>query len=240
MADSPSNASPGRPFRLRCPHCNHAFPQQNKNICPACAKVVLIPPALRKDAAAMRDRCIRINRARRERLGQLRDGLSLMPGRRTRMLFTLVAFVLLGVVFPLRHVLFHAHETAPAPPEVRALQNLGALRTALECYHRDCDRYPTTSEGLVALVNPMRVHGWHGPYIALLKTDPWYNDYLYRCTNEVVFLASAGPDELPNTADDILAPPPDMTYVLRPPKPVEARENGEDEFVEIILTPKKH
>jgi type II secretion system protein G len=128
---------------------------------------------------------------------------------------------------------------ASLPPEVRTTQNLGVLRTALECYRRDCERYPTTGEGLFALVHPLRVQGWKGPYITMLKPDPWHNPYLYGCTNETVFLSSAGPDGLPETEDDIAAPPPDMEYVLHPPKPVEVQRKGEDQFVEIILPPKE-
>ena len=44
------------------------------------------------------------------------------------------------------------------------------------------DRYPTTEEGLKVLVEapPATTSKWRGPYIKLLRTDPWDEPYQYR------------------------------------------------------------
>jgi len=102
------------------------------------------------------------------------------------------------------------------------------LRTALECYLLDCRRYPSPAEGLKALIMPLDVEGWQGPYIDILKPDPWRTPYSYTLTNNQVRLLSAGPDQSEGTPDDLMAPPPDTTIpklreaarsniVVRPP-----------------------
>lgn len=61
---------------------------------------------------------------------------------------------------------------------------LGGIKTALDRFEIDCGRYPTTSEGFAALVNcPTNFSGrkWAGPYLDRIPTDPWGNDYAYRC-----------------------------------------------------------
>lgn len=60
------------------------------------------------------------------------------------------------------------------------IESLGA---ALQLYRIDNGRYPTTSEGLRALVErPSSAAAWNGPYLAKreLPRDPWGRDYLYR------------------------------------------------------------
>jgi general secretion pathway protein G len=60
------------------------------------------------------------------------------------------------------------------------IQNIGS---ALELYRLDVGRYPTSEEGLSALVAaPSGAAGWNGPYLqkpSALK-DPWDQPYLYR------------------------------------------------------------
>ena len=56
------------------------------------------------------------------------------------------------------------------------------LDKSLELYKLDVGRYPTTAEGLQALVaKPGSAGGWNGPYLkgGALPTDPWGNAYRY-------------------------------------------------------------
>ncbi len=55
------------------------------------------------------------------------------------------------------------------------------LDKSLELFKLDVGRYPTTEEGLDALVKrPGAVNGWNGPYIkGELPKDPWGNAYRY-------------------------------------------------------------
>ena len=58
-----------------------------------------------------------------------------------------------------------------------------SLTTALELFRLDAGRYPTTEEGLVALVRkPANGLTWHGPYLRskIVPTDPWGAAFHYR------------------------------------------------------------
>jgi general secretion pathway protein G len=58
-----------------------------------------------------------------------------------------------------------------------------ALSSAVEEFHLDLGRYPTTEEAMSALVQaPAEAGSWDGPYIKKREslTDPWGRPYLYR------------------------------------------------------------
>ncbi len=63
-----------------------------------------------------------------------------------------------------------------------AKANISQLETAIEHFHIHMDRYPTTEEGLKVLVDPPSADDkkWKGPYINVLRNDPWGNPFLYR------------------------------------------------------------
>ena len=76
------------------------------------------------------------------------------------------------------------------------------LEQALEIYKLDVGRFPTTSQGLEALVRqPSGVKGWNGPYLKKgeLPQDPWGNayDYRYRGQNGFPEITSLGADGRP-------------------------------------------
>lgn len=56
------------------------------------------------------------------------------------------------------------------------------LEKSLEIFKLDAGRYPTTEEGLNALVTkPASASGWNGPYIkGGLPNDPWGKSYVYK------------------------------------------------------------
>lgn len=52
--------------------------------------------------------------------------------------------------------------------------------TYLQAYKKDTGQYPTTAQGLQALVTqPDGVKGWHGPYLPDMLLDPWSHPYQY-------------------------------------------------------------
>ncbi len=53
---------------------------------------------------------------------------------------------------------------------------------ALDAFRLDTGRYPTTSEGLNALVTNPGVEGWDGPYLkkSAVPNDPWNKPYQYQ------------------------------------------------------------
>ncbi|RTL33454.1 MAG: type II secretion system protein GspG [Burkholderiales bacterium] len=67
--------------------------------------------------------------------------------------------------------------------EVKAARaQVDALSKALDQYRLDVGRYPSTEQGLAALVlKPADEPRWGGPYLSkALPKDPWGNDYQYR------------------------------------------------------------
>jgi general secretion pathway protein G len=63
-----------------------------------------------------------------------------------------------------------------------AKSDVAELESALERFYIHMDRHPTTEEGLKVLVEPPagEESKWRGPYIKVLRVDPWKNPYQYR------------------------------------------------------------
>ena len=73
------------------------------------------------------------------------------------------------------------------------------LEGALQLFSMDTGRYPTTAEGLDALIhNPGSLMTWKGPYPSRpdFTIDPWDRSYVYRCPGQhgAYDLLSYGPD----------------------------------------------
>ena len=74
-------------------------------------------------------------------------------------------------------------------PNVRSQQQIAKiqimeLKSALELFHSDVGRYPSSQEGLSALIrDPGTAEGWNGPYTGIkeIPADPWSHPYVYRC-----------------------------------------------------------
>ena len=82
------------------------------------------------------------------------------------------------------------------------------LTSPLTSFRIDTGNYPTTAQGLDALVaEPQGVRGWRGPYVEKLPMDPWQQPYEYRfpgTKNKSSFdLFSKGRDQTVGTDDDI-------------------------------------
>ena len=63
-----------------------------------------------------------------------------------------------------------------------AKSNIAELESALERFNIHFDRPPTTEEGLKVLMEaPAEGQDkWRGPYVKVLRLDPWGNPYQYR------------------------------------------------------------
>ncbi|WP_027476568.1 type II secretion system major pseudopilin GspG [Curvibacter gracilis] len=70
------------------------------------------------------------------------------------------------------------------------------LEKSLELYKLDVGRFPTTEEGLNALVaKPASANGWNGPYLkGGVPNDPWGKPYKYTLNGANVELLSYGAD----------------------------------------------
>lgn len=93
----------------------------------------------------------------------------------------------------------------------KAVSDIIALENAMDMYKLDNHRYPTTAQGLTALVekptsNPIPVNYNNDGYIKRLPTDPWGNEYVLVSPGNAgqYDLIAIGPDNEPGTADDII------------------------------------
>jgi general secretion pathway protein G len=81
-----------------------------------------------------------------------------------------------------------------------AAVQIADLDKSLELFKLDTGRYPTTDEGLQALVvRPGALAGWAGPYLkgSGVPADPWGNAYRYAAANGRIELQSFGGDGAP-------------------------------------------
>jgi general secretion pathway protein G len=83
-------------------------------------------------------------------------------------------------------------------------------KAPLTAYRIDMGNYPTTAEGLQALVTAPanKADRWRGPYVeGKIQQDPWGEPYVYRnpgTKNPSGYdLFSKGPDRAEGTADDV-------------------------------------
>jgi general secretion pathway protein G len=84
-----------------------------------------------------------------------------------------------------------------------------ALGTQLKLYESMNGFFPTTEQGLQALVTPPDTDPKPARWYQLFKEapkDPWHNNYIYRCPGVKnpggYDLFSAGPDRIADTTDD--------------------------------------
>ena len=86
-----------------------------------------------------------------------------------------------------------------------------SFASSLDLFYLDNGRYPTTSEGLIALAQrPGSVDSWNGPYLrsGTVPNDPWGHPYIYRSPGEhgaydIISYGSDGQEGGSGTAADI-------------------------------------
>jgi len=87
------------------------------------------------------------------------------------------------------------------------------IATALDLYELDNGSYPSSQQGLDALVAKPQTEpapqNWHGPYLKKrVPRDPWGNLYKYICpgihNTQDYDLFSYGPNKLEGGGDDII------------------------------------
>jgi general secretion pathway protein G len=105
--------------------------------------------------------------------GGRQDGFTLIE-----LLVVLVILVLLASLVGPRVIGYLGSSRTKA-----AKVQIESLASALELFKLDTGRYPTTGEGLKALVlAPGSASGWNGPYLTKrdVPSDPWGRPYNYR------------------------------------------------------------
>ncbi len=84
----------------------------------------------------------------------------------------------------------------------KAMADIAELKTALDRYYIDNGSYPTTEQGLQALVTPpsqgsnsaQATNYEEGGYIRRIPLDPWSNPYVYQSDGNTYTLKSLGAD----------------------------------------------
>ena len=91
----------------------------------------------------------------------------------------MVVVVILGILGAL--VVPQIFDQVDKARVAKAKQDIKSLEAALEMYRMDNFRYPTSEQGLRALVEkPPEARNWKdGGYIKQLEKDPWDSDYKY-------------------------------------------------------------
>ena len=138
--------------------------------------------------------------AKMNRTSAARGGFTLIE----LLLVLVILAVLASVVVPKFTGRSEQARTTAARTEV------GMMETALDLFEADNGRFPTTDEGLAALVTaPANAPDWSGPYLKRnsVPTDPWGNEYVYRSPGSHnprgYDLSSNGPDAREGGGDDI-------------------------------------
>jgi general secretion pathway protein G len=114
---------------------------------------------------------IRNNRRSIEREGE--HGFTLVE---TLVVITIIALIM-GMVGP--RVLNYLGESKAKAAKIQ----IDSLGSGLDLYFLDTGQYPSSSEGLAALMQrPGSASGWNGPYLKgiAVPNDPWGKPYVYR------------------------------------------------------------
>lgn len=121
----------------------------------------------------------------------IRHGFSLLE--------LLLVLVILGILAALVVPRFANRSQQARQTAARA--DISSISTTISAFEIDNGRYPTSEEGLAALLSaPAGLDNWRGPYLEKGKkpADPWGNEYVYRYPGQrnadSYDLYSLGPD----------------------------------------------
>lgn len=151
-----------------------------------------------------------IKQLRKNRIGSTRSGFTLIEVLLVIVIILMLAGALVVFVLP-------QQEGAEKNTTRLLLQN---VETALDTYRLNMGRYPTTEQGLNALMSKPTFENerlgdkWNGPYLkaGTKLEDTWGNAIRYELADVTdesnknaarYKLFSAGPDGQPDTTDDI-------------------------------------
>ena len=96
------------------------------------------------------------------------------------MLVVIIIGTLVAMVFPRLAGRAQQAKIAAAKADINV-----NIATALKLYELDNGAFPTTEEGLSALIKrPPSAVNWQGPYLEKKPIDPWGREYKYRCPGE--------------------------------------------------------
>jgi len=104
----------------------------------------------------------------------------------SRSAFTLIELMVVIVILGILATLI-APKVLDRPEQARRMKakvQIASLQSALALFKADTGRYPTTTEGLAALVADPGIRGWkQGGYLegGKVPIDPWGRPFIYIC-----------------------------------------------------------
>lgn len=124
------------------------------------------------------------------------------------LLEVMVVLVIIGIIASM--IVPNLMGSQDTAREQKAVIDIGSLETALGMYRSQNYNYPTTEQGLEALVEQTEIEPVprrfpEGGYIKRLPQDPWGNEYQLLNPGEhgKMDIFSMGPDGEADTDDDI-------------------------------------
>ncbi len=137
--------------------------------------------------------------------------MKIAPARRHQAGFTLLEIMMVvGIIaLLLSAAIYKMAPSMDIAKKVRVQADIAALRTSLLSYSGLNGFYPTGEQGLQALVSRPSSEPVPARWTQFredVPKDPWGTPYIYRCPGvknpNRYDVYSAGPDRLPDTADD--------------------------------------
>ncbi len=125
----------------------------------------------------------------RARLAQAQEGFTLIE--------LMVVILIIGLLATI--VVQNLRGATDKAKRIKAEADISAFKTALDRYYLDNGSYPTTDQGLAALVSAPtagRIPSDYpeGGYIEKIPPDPWNNPYFYSSDGNSYVLKSFGAD----------------------------------------------
>jgi general secretion pathway protein G len=116
--------------------------------------------------------------------------MSSRRARRRRSGFTLIEILVVIVVIAILATLVapNVFQHVGAAKDATAKSQIEMIGAALDAYRLDAGRYPTTQQGLAALMETPTIDpptSWRGPYLRkAIPMDPWNRPYVYLSPGE--------------------------------------------------------
>lgn len=125
----------------------------------------------------------------RERLRQSQSGFTLIE--------LMVVILIIGLLATI--VVQNLKGATDKAKRIKAQADISALKTALDRYYLDNGSYPSSDQGLPALISAPqngKVPADYPPggYIERIPNDPWGNPYVYQSDGDNYVLKSYGAD----------------------------------------------
>jgi general secretion pathway protein G len=124
----------------------------------------------------------------RKILWRSRDGFTLIE--------LMVVILIIGLLATI--VVQNLRSATDKAKRVKAQADISQIKSALDRYYLDAGSYPTSDQGLPALIaapsNGNDPKDWGGPYIERIPLDPWGHPYFYQSDGNEYVLKSFGAD----------------------------------------------